>query len=282
MEARKPSALKGWARVLVTAWVLIIVPILLGWRSAHPAVPQARGVGVGERLAARHGACPTRTPRRGDLDRPPGRARAAGGGRGADHAADGHLGGQEGVGLERGGGRAGRSWSPGRRGWRALLTWAGGRPASTTPCAPTDRGTLVSAVQTVSAPAAAARPAGVAAPPRLSAGPPSLGGADPARRPDQGAPGAVRRQGATTATSRRSSSAPRRPTPAGHPRSTSPARPAAAAPSATPSAMPRPRRPRRRPSSRSRCRTRPGRATRRRSPPTPRTGASSTTSPTRS
>ena len=62
-KQREPSALTGRARVLVTAWVLVIVPILLAMAfSAHPAVPEARRVGVGERLAARRGACPTRTP----------------------------------------------------------------------------------------------------------------------------------------------------------------------------------------------------------------------------
>ena len=50
-KQREPSALKGWARVFVTAWVLIIVPILLGdGLQRDPAVPEARRLRVGERL----------------------------------------------------------------------------------------------------------------------------------------------------------------------------------------------------------------------------------------
>ncbi len=151
---------------------------------------------------------------------------------------------------------------------------------------PTDGGTLVSAFQTVSAPAAAARPAGVAAPRPLAPGRhlavaliprggptkehPALfvvkgededdkptilvspEAPDARKAPALDEPPAARRRAP-----RRRGEAPRRPP------------------------TPRRRRPARPPSSRSRCRTSPARATRRRSRPTPPTAASSTTSPTR-
>ena len=61
-KRREPSALKGWARLFVTTWVLIIVPILLGdGVQRDPAVPQARRLRVGERHEPWPRRCPTRT-----------------------------------------------------------------------------------------------------------------------------------------------------------------------------------------------------------------------------
>ena len=56
----------------------------------------------------------------------------------------------------------------GAAGLVALLTWAWWPSGQYQPVRPTDRGTLVSAFRTVSAPATVARPAGVVASPRLS------------------------------------------------------------------------------------------------------------------
>src|SRR5829696_5551601 len=170
-KEREPSALKGWARVLVTAWVLIIVPILLAmafsaillfpklaasaWESGSQLV-----TGMGEQdvlgvLASVARLVALALPVAGValiMQR-----------------------------LVSSTGKKAWAWSAGeppRRalviagaaGLVALLTWAWWPSGQYEPVKPTDRGTLVSAFQTVSAPATAARPAGVAAPPRLSAG----------------------------------------------------------------------------------------------------------------
>src|SRR5829696_2475283 len=170
-KEREPSALKGWARVLVTAWVLIIVPILLAmafsaillfpklaasaWESGSQLV-----TGMGEQdvlgvLASVARLVALALPVAGValiMQR-----------------------------LVSSTGKKAWAWSAGeppRRalviagaaGLVALLTWAWWPSGQYEPVKPTDRGTLVSAFQTVSAPATVARPGGVGAPPRLSAG----------------------------------------------------------------------------------------------------------------
>ncbi len=103
-QRREPSALKGWARVLVTAWVLIIVPILLAMafsaillfpKLAASAWESGSQPDLGAcRRPGRRSACATSIARLFALALPVL-------GRDADHAAAGHLDGQEGVGLER-------------------------------------------------------------------------------------------------------------------------------------------------------------------------------------
>ena len=116
-KQREPSALKGWARIFVTAWVLIIVPILLAmafsaillfpklaasaWESGSAlisAMPDQDAFGVATSIARLFAlALPVL-------------------GRDADHPAAGHLDGQEGVGLERRAAAApGARRSPARR-----------------------------------------------------------------------------------------------------------------------------------------------------------------------
>ena len=170
-KKREPSALKGWARVFVTAWVLIIVPILLAmafsaillfpklaasaWESgsqlvtgmgdqdvlgvlasiarlAALALPVAGVALLVQRLVTSMGGKVWRW----SAGEPPRRALVI----------------------------------AGAAGLVALLTWAWWPSGQYEPVRPTDRGTLVSAFQTVSAPATVARPAGVAASPRLSPG----------------------------------------------------------------------------------------------------------------
>jgi putative peptide zinc metalloprotease protein len=170
-KKREPSALKGWARAFVTAWVLIVVPILLAmafsaillfpklaasaWESGSQLVtgmPDQDGLGVLASIArlfalALPVAGVTLLVQR----------------------------------LVASTGKKAWGWSAGEPPRRALviaataglvglLTWVWWPSGQYEPVRPTDRGTLVSAFQTVSAPAAAARPAGVAAPPRLAPG----------------------------------------------------------------------------------------------------------------
>src|SRR5215207_7774100 len=170
-KRHEPSALKGWARAFVTAWVLIIVPILLAmafsaillfpklaasaWESGAQLV-----TGLGDQDVVGVGASVMRLVA---LALP-----------------------VLGVALimqrlVTSLGKKAWAWSAGeppRRaivlagaaGLVALLTWAWWPSGQYEPVKPTDRGTLVSAFQTVSAPATVARPGGVGAPPRLSAG----------------------------------------------------------------------------------------------------------------
>src|SRR3954463_2167414 len=174
-KRQQPSALKGWARVLVTAWVLVIVPILLAMAfSAILLFPK---------LAASAWA----------------------GGSGLASAVPDQVAGADVLGvlaslarlfalalpvagvamfarrLLVSTGRKAWGWSAGSAGRRglffagvaglvALLTWAWWPSGQYRPVRPTDDGTLVGAFRTVGAPGSAARPTGMAPPPRLSPG----------------------------------------------------------------------------------------------------------------
>src|SRR5215218_5695871 len=170
-KRREPSALKGWARALVTAWVLIIVPILLGmafsaillfpklaasaWESGSQLVTGMGDQDVVGVLSSIARLVALALPVAGValiMQR-----------------------------LVTSTGRKAWAWSAGAPPRRALvvagaaglvglLTWAWWPSGQYEPVKPTDRGTLVSAFRTVSAPAAVARPAGVAASPRLAPG----------------------------------------------------------------------------------------------------------------
>ena len=276
-KRNEPSALTGRARLWVTAWVLVIVPILLGmafsaillfpklaassWHSADHIVSAVPDQGVLGLLASVLRLFALALPVAGAAFFV--------------------------VRLVRSTGSKAWGWSAGRPPRQALvfagaaaliavLTWAWWPSGQYQPVRPTDDGTLVGAFRTVSAPAAVARPNGVAAAPRLAPGRHLAIALIPRGGPDQGAPGAVRGQ--------------RRPRPrqAHDPRQPAGARRRARRPSSTiprghrrPQPSLRPRRPRPPPNSRSSCPTRRARATPRRSPPTRRTAASSTTSPTR-
>src|SRR5688572_28396515 len=170
-KRREPSALKGWARLFVTAWVLIIVPILLAmafsaillfpklaasaWESGSnlvSALPDEDALGVLASIArlfalALPVAGVTLIVQR----------------------------------MVASMGKKAWGWSDGQRprqalviagaaGLVALLTWAWWPSGQYRPVRPTDDGTLVSAVRSVSAPAATARPLGLAPPPSLSPG----------------------------------------------------------------------------------------------------------------
>jgi putative peptide zinc metalloprotease protein len=170
-KRREPSALKGWARLFVTAWVLIIVPILLAmafsaillfpklaasaWESGTSlasAMPDEDFLGVLTSLAR---LCALALPVAGIaliLQRMV-------------------------VSL----GKKSWRWSGGRRPRQALviagaaalvaiLTWAWWPSGQYRPVRPTDDGTLVGAFANVSAPAAAARPVGMAPPRPLPPG----------------------------------------------------------------------------------------------------------------
>ena len=198
-KKREPSALKGWARMLVTAWVLVIVPILLAMAfSAILLFPKlaASAWESGSDLVA---AIP-------------------------DQAGDGDVLGLlasvvrlfalalpvAGVALivQRllaSTGRKAWGWSAGRpprralvlagaAGLVALLTWVWWPSGQYRPVRPTDDGTLVGAFRTVSAPSSVARPQAVVAPPRLSPGRHLAVALIPRGGPTDGASGAVRRQ----------------------------------------------------------------------------------------
>jgi putative peptide zinc metalloprotease protein len=171
-KKREPSALKGWARILVTGWVLIIVPILLAmafsaillfpklaasaWESGSnlvSAMPDQDAFGVLTSIARLLAlALPvlgvTLIVQR----------------------------------MVTSMGKKAWRWSDGQRprqafviagaaGLVALLTWAWWPSGQYRPVRPTDDGTLVSAFGSVSAPAATARPVGLApVPPRLAPG----------------------------------------------------------------------------------------------------------------
>src|SRR3954453_1534418 len=167
-KKREPSALKGWARVFVTGWVLIIVPILLAmafsaillfpklaasaWESGSSLIS-----GMGEQDALGVAASIARVfalalPVAGVvliMQRVvPSLARKAGGWSGGERPRQALV-------------------IAGAAGLVALLTWAWWPSGQYQPVRPTDRGTLVSVFRTGSAPATVARPAGEVGPPRL-------------------------------------------------------------------------------------------------------------------
>ncbi len=194
-KRHEPSALKGWARVFVTGWVLIIVPILLGmafsaillfpklaasaWESGSGLISQmgdqdALGVATGIfRLVAL--ALPvmgvTLIMQR----------------------------------LVTSTGKKAWGWSDGRPPRQALvltgtaalvalLAWTWWPSGQYQPVRPTDDGTLVGAFRTASAPVATARPAGVLAPAPLAPGRHLAVALIPRGGADRGASGALRRQ----------------------------------------------------------------------------------------
>jgi putative peptide zinc metalloprotease protein len=160
---REPSALTGRARALVTAWVLVIVPVLLSmalsailvlpklaastWSSGShviSAIPEQAGDGRVLPLLA-------------SIVRVVGLALPVLGVTVLVH------------GLARGTGRTARSWSAGRPGRQvgvamaatalaAVLAWAWWPSGQYQPVRASDEGTLLSAVRGVAAPAAVARP----------------------------------------------------------------------------------------------------------------------------
>src|SRR5215218_5332293 len=170
-QKREPSALKGWARVLVTAWVLIIVPILLAmafsaillfpklaasaWESGSQLVTGLGDQDVVGVLASVMRLVALALPVAGValiMQR-----------------------------LVSSMGKKAWAWAGGARprqalvvagaaGLVALLTWAWWPSGQYRPVRPTDDGTLVGAFRTVSAPGSVARPTGMAPPPRLSPG----------------------------------------------------------------------------------------------------------------
>src|SRR5829696_8564080 len=148
-KRREPSALKGWARVFVTAWVLIIGSNLLA------AMPDQDAFGVATSVARMFALV---LPVLGVT-----------------------------LVVQRmviSVGKKAWRWSDGRHPRQALVVtvaaalvavtaWAWWPSGQYQPVRPTDRGTLVSAFTAVSAPAATARPTGfaaVAAPPKLAPG----------------------------------------------------------------------------------------------------------------
>jgi putative peptide zinc metalloprotease protein len=174
-KRREPSALKGWARVLVTTWVLVIVPILLAMAfSAILLFPKlaASAWASGSGLAS---AMPDQVAGADVLGVLASLVRlfalalpVAGVAMFAKR-------------LLFSTGRKAWSWSAGsaaRRGLFfagvaglvALLTWAWWPSGQYRPVRPTDDGTLVGAFRTVSAPTAVARPSGMAPAPSLSPG----------------------------------------------------------------------------------------------------------------
>jgi len=170
-KRHEPSALKGWARLFVTAWVLIIVPILLAmafsaillfpklaasaWESAtslSSAMPDEDFLGVLTSLARLFALALPVAGIALILQRMV-------------------------VSL----GKKAWRWSGGQRPRQALviagaaalvaiLTWAWWPSGQYRPVRPTDNGTLVGAFANVSAPAAAARPVGMATPRPLPPG----------------------------------------------------------------------------------------------------------------
>src|SRR3954452_22518303 len=170
-KRREHSALKGWARVLVTGWVLVIVPVLLAmafsaillfpklaassWDSAHHLVSAIPDQGVLGVLASVVRLFALALPVAGAAFFV--------------------------VRLVRSTGRKAWGWSVGRpprqalvlagaAGLIAVLTWPWFLSGQYRPVRPTDDATIVGAFRSASAPATVARPAGVAAPVRLSPG----------------------------------------------------------------------------------------------------------------
>src|SRR3954454_21023158 len=170
-KRNEPSALTGRARLWVTAWVLVIVPILLGmafsaillfpklaassWQSADHIVSAIPDQGVLGWLASVLLLFALALPVAGAAFFVVRLVRSAGG-KAKDWSA----------------GRAPRQALvlAGAAGLIAVLTWAWWPSGQYQPVRPTDDGTLVGALRTVSAPTTVARPAGVAAPVRLSPG----------------------------------------------------------------------------------------------------------------
>ena len=283
-KRREPSALKGWARVLVSAWVLVIVPILLAmafsaillfpklaassWESGRhlvSAIPgQAGGFDVLGLLASAVRLFALALPVAGAAFFV--------------------------VRTVRSTGRKAWGWSAGRPPRQALvlagaaaliavLTWAWWPSGQYRPVRPTDNGTLVGAFRTVSAPTAVARPRGVAPPPRLSPGRHLAVALIPRGGPTKEHPALFVVNGGHDRDKPTILVSPQAPDARKAPQLDEPGGQGIAGHGGH---RHRPRPPRRRPSSRSSCRTRRGRATPRRSPPTRPTTASSTTSPTRS
>ena len=171
-KRNEPSALTGRARLWVTAWVLVIVPILLAmafsaillfpklaassWHSADNIVSAVPDQGVLGLLASVLRLLALALPVAGAAFFV--------------------------IRLVRSAGSKAWGWSGGRPPRQALvlagaaaliavLTWAWWPSGQYQPVRPTDDGTLVGAFRTVSAPAAVARPNGVAAAtPRLAPG----------------------------------------------------------------------------------------------------------------
>src|SRR5215210_1182217 len=172
-KRHEPSALKGWARVFVTAWVLIIVPILLAmafsaillfpklaataWESGSnllSAMPDQDAFGVATSIARMFALVLPVLGVTLVVQR-----------------------------MVTSMGKKAWRWSDGRHPRQALVVtgaaalvavtaWAWWPAGQYQPVRPTDRGTLVSAFTAVSAPAATARPTGFAAtaPPQLAPG----------------------------------------------------------------------------------------------------------------
>ena len=216
-SSNEPSALTGRARVFVTAWVLVIVPILLSmslsaillfpklaasaWESGShivSAIPDQAGDGDVLGLLA-------------SIVRLFALALPVVGVGAAWSSASSARRRRKACALERRAAAApGRSCSPARpAGSSACSPGPGGRRASTSPCAPTDNGTLVGAVQDRRR-ARGRRPARAAsaAPPRLSPGPPPGRRADPARRARRRS---TRRSSSSTGRRRRQADDPRQP-----------------------------------------------------------------------
>ncbi len=170
-KRNEPSALTGRARLWVTAWVLVIVPILVGmafsaillfpklaassWHSADHIVSAVPDQGVLGLLASVLRLFALALPVAGAAFFV--------------------------VRLVRSAGSKAWGWSAGRpprqalvlagaAGLIAVLTWAWWPSGQYQPVRPTDDGTLVGAFRTVSAPAAVARPNVVTAAPRLAPG----------------------------------------------------------------------------------------------------------------
>src|SRR5215213_8177474 len=174
-KEREPSALQGWARLFVTAWVLIIVPILLAMALSAILLFPKLAASAWESGSGLLGAMP---------------------GQAADADVFGVLASVArlfALALPVAGvamfakrllvstGRKAWGWSEGSAARRgivfagtagliALLTWAWWPSGQYRPVRPTDNGTLIGAFRTVSAPGSVARPTGMAPPPRLSPG----------------------------------------------------------------------------------------------------------------
>jgi putative peptide zinc metalloprotease protein len=174
-KKQEPSALKGSARALVIAWVLVIVPILLAMAfSAILLFPKlaASSWESGSKLVS---AIPDQA---GDTDVLGLIASVV-----RLFALALPVAGVALFARRLIGSIASKAWgwSGGQRPRQALvlagaaalialLTWAWWPSGQYRPVRPTDDGTLVGAFRTVGAPASVARPSGVVAPPRLSPG----------------------------------------------------------------------------------------------------------------